>query len=90
MASQNGPTAGSRFTLDKHQVWRGDYVQTLFDTGAFGYTSLYGIVEKAGVRTYTVRWESGLRNRIRQGNRNVSHIKPDDVPTEAVSRLRNP
>jgi len=54
---------------DRRKV--GEEVQTWFDTGAMGCTILRGRVVKASPMTYTVEWESGLRNRIRQGDKRV-------------------
>lgn len=44
---------------------KGDYLWIHFDNG-IGGTILYGVVEAAGPVTFTVCWESGLRNRLRQ------------------------
>ena len=49
----------------------GDHVETYFDTGAFGVSLLWGKVVAAGPKTFTVEWESGLRNRLRQGDGGV-------------------
>lgn len=52
----------------------GDIVRYWFDTGAFGYVYIYGIVEKAGPKRFTVRWESGIRNRPEQGSTLVTLV----------------
>jgi hypothetical protein len=57
----------------------GDYVWTWFDTGAMGAAILYGRVVKAGPKTYTVRWESDLQNRIHQWDRRVKLVEQRDV-----------
>lgn len=60
------------------EMKRGDYVQTWFDTGAGkmgGPQILYGTVIKAGPMTYTVRWESGITNRIRQRDPGVTKAR---------------
>jgi hypothetical protein len=62
---------------------RGQFVQTWFDTGAMGATILYGVVESAGPRVYTVRWESGITNRVQQGNTNVR--RADDLETASAA-----
>lgn len=62
---------------------RGDYVKTWFDTGAFGATILYGRVVKAGPATYTVRWESGIQNRVCQGYRGIDKIEPGELLEDA-------
>jgi hypothetical protein len=54
-----------------HVFKKGDEVQTLFDTGAFGCTILYGYVIAAGPKAYRVRWESENTNRVRQGDPRV-------------------
>lgn len=56
---------------DKHTFVRGDEVETWFDTGAFGVDLLYGKVIAAGGKCYRVLWESGLSNRLEQGNQVV-------------------
>jgi hypothetical protein len=50
-----------------HTFKVGDIVASWFDTGAFGATLLLGVVIAAGPKTYRVRWESGLSNRVEQG-----------------------
>lgn len=57
----------------------GDYVWTWFDTGAMGASYLYGRVVKAGPKTYTVQWQSDLRNRVQQGDWRVKLVSPADV-----------
>jgi len=49
----------------------GTYMETWFDTGAMGASLLYGRVIASGPKTYRVRWESGLTNRVQQDNDNV-------------------
>ena len=66
---------------------RGDFVQTLFDTGARGYDTLYGQVTKAGPATYTVMWESGLSNRIQQGYREVQIAKDMQAAESAMYKV---
>lgn len=63
---------------------RGDYVQTWFDTGAMGCTILYGVVIAAGSKSYTVRWESGIRNRIKQGDKRVLPAGDKDTAARAL------
>lgn len=50
---------------------RGTIVKTWFDTGAMGATILFGVVTACGPKTFTVTWESGIRNRVRHGQRCV-------------------
>jgi hypothetical protein len=54
----------------------GDKVKTWFDTGAMGATILVGVVIAAGLKTYRVRWESNLTNRIRQNDPRVAKWQP--------------
>jgi hypothetical protein len=63
--------------MNEHVFKVGDRVRYWFDTGAFGCQFVHGTVEKAGARTYTVRWESGIRNRLRQGWKDVLRLTPE-------------
>lgn len=64
----------------------GDLVWMWWDTGAFGSTVLYGQVIAAGPKTYRVRLESGLTNRITRGG---NRVEPQPVrPTEAEDARR--
>lgn len=54
---------------------RGDLVQYWFDTGCRGHQWLYGVVIAAGPKSFTVRWESDNRNRLRRGDKSVQPIK---------------
>jgi len=67
-------------------VKRGDLVQYWFDTGCRGHQWLYGVVIAAGPKSYTVRWESGVCNRLRQGDKNVEPIKPG-METEVSQKV---
>jgi len=58
---------------------RDDLVRTWFDTGALGATILYGRVVAAGPRAFVVEWESGLRNRIRQGHPGITRVTGAEV-----------
>lgn len=58
---------------EEHVFKKGDEVQTFFDIGALGMTLLYGVVIAAGPKTYSVRWESEIVNRLRQGDHRVKH-----------------
>jgi hypothetical protein len=49
----------------------GEFVETVFDTGALGATILYGRVIKSGKRVYVVEWESGIRNRLPHNDERV-------------------
>lgn len=69
-----------RFPKSERPMQVGDLVKTWFDTGAMGAQILYGRVEKAGPKTYTVRWESDLTNRIRQGDAGLALIDAEADP----------
>ena len=65
----------------------GDIVWIFYDTGAFGITPLFGIVIKKGPKTYTVRWESNIKNRIRHGEYNIKHVTDPELLKEAKKAL---
>lgn len=71
---------------------RGQFVSTLFDTGAMGYTTLYGIIEAVGPKRVTVRWESGARQRLRRGDQTGELVLKAraDVDPFALRRLEAP
>ncbi len=58
-----------------------------FDTGAFGYQWLYGVVEKCGPKTMTIRWESGLRNRVAIDRPDIKVIKDEEMRADARKNL---
>jgi len=67
---------------------RGDYVQTLFNTGCLGYDTLFGIVITSGPRCFEVMWESGIVNRGRQDNpRQIKPVTELDLYKIARSKL---
>lgn len=66
---------------------RGDLVQTLFDTGAFGCSILYGVVTKAGAATYTVQWESTITNRVQQGYAGISLARDQETARAAMAKV---
>jgi hypothetical protein len=73
-------------------VKRGDLVWIWFDTGAGrtgGARVLYGRVIGAGPRTYRVRWESGLTNRVAQGYGDVKVVEGSalEEAREAMARV---
>lgn len=63
---------------------RGDYVQYWFDTGAMGTTILYGVVITSGPKTYTVEWESGIKNRLRQNSKTVQPARDQSEARRAL------
>lgn len=58
---------------------KGDFVETWFDTGAFGATLLYGIVTAAGPKQFTVKWESGTVNRLHQDHYDIRIVDREKV-----------
>ena len=64
-------------------IRRGQLVQTWFDTGACGATILYGRVVAGGRLEFTVRWESGLTNKVKQGSQLVK-LAEDRATAEAA------
>lgn len=61
----------------------GDIVAYQFDTGALGLTTLWGEVVAAGAKTFTIRWESGVKNRLSQGDRRISLVTDPETIEEA-------
>jgi hypothetical protein len=68
---------------------RGDLVAYLYDTGGFGHQTLYGVVEKAGSKSYTVRWESGIRNRRPQNDHLVRGVHSDELDTAREAMVKS-
>lgn len=66
----------------------GDIVQTQFDTGAFGLQTLWGLVELSGPKTFTVQWESGIRNRLYHADKRVSAVRADVLDDAKASLCR--
>lgn len=62
---------------------RGQIVSFLVDTGCRGLASAYGIVVKAGPKTYTVLCESGIRNRVPQSRKDVKVVTDPETLEEA-------
>ena len=71
----------------------GEIVRYWFDAGGRSTTQgmgpqiIYGIVTAAGAKTYSVTWESGNRNRLRQGDRRVALVVDADELVEARQAL---
>ncbi len=66
----------------------GDLVQYFFDTGCRGYAYVYGVVIASGPKAFTVRWESGIVNRVQRDNdRGVKPINPN-MMSEVSSKIR--
>lgn len=66
---------------------RGTFVQTWWDTGALGATILYGRVTRSGPKAYTVQWESGFTNTIKQGDTRVTVAHDPAYAAETLERL---
>lgn len=65
---------------------RGALVRTWYDEGCGPGGYVYGVVTKAGPRTFTVRWESGVVQRRPQGYHACS-LLPADEHAEARKAL---
>lgn len=62
----------------KMKFTKGQTVQTWFDTGSgknAGPQILYGVVINSGPKMATIRWESGLRNRVRHCDHRVTAVR---------------
>lgn len=66
----------------------GDFVVTQYDDG-IGGTVLYGIVVSSGPKTVTIRWESGLDNRIRHTELAAHGIRQKAPAEDDLATLRN-
>lgn len=66
---------------------RGDLVQHFWSDGRSNAGWVYGIVEKCGHKTMTVRWESGVRNRIRRGSGTIELIRDAEIRAEVRAKL---
>jgi hypothetical protein len=65
---------------------RGDIVKYFVTTGASGPLSastVLGVVTKIGPKTFTVLWESGIRNRVRHGARGIKLTTDPELIAEA-------
>lgn len=66
-----------------------DTVQTWWSDGHLsGHGFFYGIVIASGPKTYTVLWESGLRNRVRRDNKNVTIVTNSELLAEVGPKLK--
>jgi Fe-S-cluster containining protein len=64
----------------------GDIVKYFVSTGATGAleaSTLLGVVTQVGAKTFTVLWESGLRNRVRHGQRGIKLTTDPELIAEA-------
>lgn len=73
--------------METDQFVVGALVQYPWDTGAFGLSLLYGKVIASGQKTFTVRWESGIVNRIRRERARHLDVKPVEDRVEAEKAL---
>lgn len=65
----------------------GDLVQCWWNTGRDDSGYIYGIVVMSGPKTFTVRWESGIRNRRPQGCQKVTLV-PKRLEASARAALQ--
>lgn len=69
---------------------RGDTVRIWFDDNWHG-SWLHGQVTAAGPKCFYVTWESGLRNRLRQGDHRVERArKVTEAPDAPDARHHSP
>jgi hypothetical protein len=67
---------------------RGDLVQAWWAAGRNDSGWFYGVVEKCGPKTMTIRWESGLRQRLRRGVHDIRPISDPEIRAEMRKKLR--
>lgn len=61
----------------------GDVVRTWWSQGhVSGQGFCYGKVVTAGPKTFVVKWQSGVRNRIRQDSREVTLVTDPELLAE--------
>lgn len=66
---------------------RGDLVQFWWAADRDGSGWVYGIVEASGPKTITVRWESGIRQRLRRGRYDIRPIENAEIRAEMRLKL---
>lgn len=67
---------------------KGTHVRIWFDTGAMGAQWLFGTIIHAGQRTFTVEWESTIRNRFRQDDHAELEVVSQALYEECVPVYR--
>ena len=66
-----------------------EIVETWFDTGGGrqnGPRLIYGQVIASGPKTATIRWESGLLNRVPQHTHLVKHARDHNLAVECLAK----
>ena len=66
-----------------------EIVETWFDTGSGrtgGPRVIYGQVIASGPKAATIRWESGLRNRVRHHDHRVKHARDYAFAVECLAK----
>lgn len=66
---------------------RNALVQTQFDTGAMGLRTLYGRVIAKGPRRCTIKWESGVVNRVEWGRNDISPARDAEYARQAMAKV---
>jgi hypothetical protein len=73
------------------EVKPGDFVSVWYDAGAGrtgGATILFGVVISAGPKMFSVRWESGIVNRVRyEKPRGVKKVSRSELDRRALRAL---
>lgn len=66
-----------------------DIVKTWWADGdPMGHGYVYGVVEAAGPKTFTVRWESGIRNRRPHGVKEIIVVTDPAIIAEVRAQMR--
>ena len=72
----------------KNQFQRGMLVEYWFDDGQGG-CFLYGEVTAAGLKTASIKWESGATNRVKQGFHLVQPARDQYEARAAIAKMEN-
>lgn len=72
----------------KNQFQRGMLVEYWFDDG-HGGCLLYGKVTAAGLKTASIKWESGATNRVKQGFHLVQPARHQHEARAAIAKTEN-
>ena len=67
---------------------RGDIVAHWTVDNRFSSGDSYGIVTKAGPKTANIRWESGNRNRVAQGRKDMRLVIDPEILAEVQPKLK--
>ena len=66
---------------------RGDLVQFWWAADRDGSGWVYGVVTACGPKTMTIRWESGVVNRVRCGDHDIRPIADPEIRAEMRRKL---